>query len=560
MTWIDVDAAGRDLLTGLVDSPWGQVSPSPYETGRLVTTAPWLAGHPARIDYLVGGQRPDGGWGGPEGYALVPTLSATDALLAVATDPGIAAGVDPGPAAAAAHRGLSHLRRWLDRATGSLLPDMPAIELIVPALVESINARLAAADRPTGRRDEPRFAGGSAAALRLPVGLSPEWSGAVRALVAAGGPIDTKLAHALEVAGPAARGSQTVQPATTGSIGASAAATAAWLGPNQPAADHPARRFLETAAQHTGGPVPCALPITAFERAWVLGTLCRGDLMPGVPAEIMAGLRAAGESATPTSPGLPPDADTTSATLFALAVLGRPGRFETLIPFETSTHFSTWPGERGMSSSVNAHVLEAVGATVDTGAPVSARQLLILDTLSYWLVDQQQADGYWVDRWHASPYYATMSCAVALSQYGRPTCARAIRRAVVWILANQRHDGSWGRWGGTVEETAYALQTLLLTSAVPPHQVDEAVHRGHAYLLAAGSDLVHLSAGRGASSRRGRSDTDPVTFPTPELPALWHDKDLYLPHAVVRAAVLVALHLAQSRRVAPVVRQGPRSA
>jgi hypothetical protein len=29
-------------------------------------------------------------------------------------------------------------------------------------------------------------------------------------------------------------------------------------------------------------------------------------------------------------------------------------------------------------------------------------------------------------------------------------------------------------------------------------------------------------------------------------PALWHDKDLYLPLAVVRAAVLAALHLAQS--------------
>ncbi|MFD0852887.1 hypothetical protein ACFQ07_11655, partial [Actinomadura adrarensis] len=34
----------------------------------------------------------------------------------------------------------------------------------------------------------------------------------------------------------------------------------------------------------------------------------------------------------------------------------------------------------------------------------------------------------------------------------------------------------------------------------------------------------------------------------PDGPPLWHDKDLYLPSAIVRAYVLAAIHLAQEGR------------
>src|SRR5205814_1748241 len=72
----------QELLDGLVAEPAGQVSPSVYETGRVVALAPWLTGHVMRVVYLVTTQRPDGRWGpADDGYALVPTLSATDALL-----------------------------------------------------------------------------------------------------------------------------------------------------------------------------------------------------------------------------------------------------------------------------------------------------------------------------------------------------------------------------------------------------------------------------------------------------------------------------------------------
>ncbi|MFD0850660.1 prenyltransferase/squalene oxidase repeat-containing protein, partial [Actinomadura adrarensis] len=85
--------------------------------------------------------------------------------------------------------------------------------------------------------------------------------------------------------------------------------------------------------------------------------------------------------------------------------------------------------------------------------------------MSAWLADRQQADGSWADRWHASPFYATTAATLALHSFGTPRGRHAahVDRAVRWVLATQHGDGSWGRWGGTAEETAYALHILLLT-------------------------------------------------------------------------------------------------
>jgi short subunit dehydrogenase-like uncharacterized protein len=134
----------------------------------------------------------------------------------------------------------------------------------------------------------------------------------------------------------------------------------------------------------------------------------------------------------------------------------------------------------------------------------------------------QRDDGSWFDRWHASPYYATVCCALALDRFGGADARPAVFAAVRWLLATQRDDGSWGRWQGTTEETAYALLVLRLTRSAPEDPRAEAVARGYAYL-----------APRAAE---GAGEHDAVR--------LWHDKDLYRPTAIVRAAVLAALHLA----------------
>ncbi|WP_225853886.1 prenyltransferase/squalene oxidase repeat-containing protein [Micromonospora sp. AMSO31t] len=480
----------RELVEAMVDNPAGQTSASVYETGRLVALAPWLPGHDVRVSWLLDRQRTDGGWGGPGGYALVPTLSATEALLTMLRRHGPAA-----PLAGAAHRGLAFLAGALDAGAP---PDLPATDLIVPALREAVDRHLA--QTPAGLADW------SGARLPLPAGLDPGRLTRVRGLLASGRPVPEKLAHALEVAGDGACRAAGVRPTEAGAVGASPAATAAWLGRPEPG---PALDYLRAVGGR--GPVPCASPITVFERAWVLGILARAGVPLTVPGSLVAELRAAvGASGAATGPGLPADADTTSVTLYALARLGRPLDVSRLDAYDTGRHFCTWPGEDGASVTTNAHVLDALGQ--HPGHPGVAATV---DRVAGWLVERQEPDGRWGDRWHASAYYATYCVLLALAEHATgPGVRAAVERGVGWLLDTQRADGSWGRWGGTAEETAYAV--LALSGAARPEDtgVDAALARGRRRL----SEWDGRAAG----------------------PPLWHDKDLYRPTLIVRAAVLAA--------------------
>ncbi len=504
---IDVASAADELVRGLMLQPWGQVSPSVYETGRLVTLAPWLVGHRDRVAYLIGTQRPDGAWGALDGYALVPTLSATEALLS-AHIRGDDCGLGPEALMESAGRGLRALSRLLADAAAVRLPDTPAVEIIVTSLVALINAHLDALPEAGIER------------LPLPAGLSEAPLTMIKGRLESGKTLPDKLMHALEVAGRAAAGAPAVCPTAAGTIGASPAATAAWLAAGDPPdPGDPARSHLEAVALRYGGPVPVGLPITVFERGWVLSWLARARIPIDVPPEMLVDLRAAiGPVGTPAGAGLPADADTTSVALYALSLHGVPYEPESLWAFETPTHFCTWQGEEGASVSVNAHVLDAFGHFSRKRPNRAEGYAAAVGKAAAWLRERQWADGSWDDRWHASPYYATASCALALGEFGGAESRAAVRRAVRWILDTQREDGSWGRWGGTAEETAYAMQLLLLVGGDEP--VAEAAARGYRYL-------------------RGTADPG-------EGPPMWHDKDLYVPLAVVRAAVLAALHLAQS--------------
>ncbi|MCO6010670.1 hypothetical protein NE236_37505 [Actinoallomurus purpureus] len=503
------------LIAGLVAEPWGQVSASVYETGRLVTLAPWLTGHADRVRHLLRTQRADGGWGAVEpGYALVPTLSATEALLGEAHRGG--ATVD------AAAAGLRRLFRWSrggESLTAADLPDLPAIELIVPSLIASINTHLSAGviSWPETERLNP------------PRGLTGTALTSIRAALASGQALPQKLLHVLEAVGDSARRHPAVRPEVTGAIGASPAATAAWLG------DRPwdttgsvARRFLETVAGRNGGPVPCGLPITVFERAWVLSGLARAGVPFDPPHGLVAELSAAvGPAGTAAAAGLPVDADTTAGALYALALVGVSRPPDPLWTFETESHFSTWPGEDGVSVTTNAHVLQAFGQYRGHGCTgPAARYAATIAKVSAWLRDRQRSDGSWWDRWHASPYYATFCCVLALHDFGGPESTDAVDRAVRWVLATQRADGSWGRWTGTAEETAYALQILLLTRDRGP-----------------GTE-PRLDAARLWAAVRGRDHLRRCPA-GPDDPPLWHDKDLYLPVSIVRSATLAALHLSE---------------
>ncbi|SEF87874.1 Squalene-hopene cyclase C-terminal domain-containing protein [Thermomonospora echinospora] len=520
----DPATTARRLVAGLTADPLGRISPSVYETARLVTLAPWLTGHSGRVFHLLAAQRADGHWvSAVPGYTVAPTLSATEALLGLLRAPGPwPPGVTRDQVAGAADRGLRALLPLLDGERSFPLPDMPAIEHLSPALIELVNGHL---DVLEPWRDGPR--------LRPSPQMSTGTAAVVRDMLRRGEPLPGKMLHALELAGPAARAAASVTPEPTGSIGASPASVAAWLGDRDPGPGGRARRFLESVTARHRGPVPSVVPITVFERAWTVSWLARSGVPLHPPPELAAFLRASlGPAGTGGGSGLPSDADTSSGVLYALSLLGIPHPPDFLWQYETDTHFCTWQGENGLSVGTNSHALEAFGSYLHgleasgTGVHRSAtaeqvgRYAATIRKISAWLCEQQQADGSWSDRWHASPYYGTACAAPALAEFGGPESAAAVDRAVAWVLATQRPDGSWGLWEGTAEETAYAVRILLLSRASDARAV-EAARRGGAYLRAV-----------------TRADGTMMSFPP-----LWHDKDLYTPLTIVQAAVLAALHL-----------------
>ncbi|NKZ02615.1 hypothetical protein HGB48_02420 [Actinomadura latina] len=550
---VDIIVSAQKIVDDLTERPWGSSSPSVYETGRLVSLVPWLTGHGERLRFLLAEQRPDGGWGLPDdGYALVPTLSATEALLsALGASPSRVEppGVSVADVARAAGRGMVLLSRWLAPGRVLDLPDMPAIEHIVPYLIERINVRLDARAMSwipgLGHWTAPDRR------LRAPAGMTGELLPVVREVLERGDPIPEKLLHALEIAGDSARGTGSVVPGPSGTVGASPAATAAWLGHEPDPRNGTrarARRYLEAGVAQYRGPVPVATPITEFERGWVLSWLTRAGIPVKAPPRLTAELRAAlGSAGTGGGEGLPPDADTSSGVLYALSLLGSPCAPDLLLQYELDTHFCTWQGENGRSVTTNAHVLEAFGHFLETtgGGTAAHRYSAPMFKITSWLCERQEADGSWRDRWHASPYYATCCAALALQRYGSGSGhAGCVDRAVRWVLGSQRADGGWGRWDGTIEETAYAVHILLLAgSAREPlwNECLRAAFRGGAFIRSA------LTAG-GTADAADTPQTIGQMLTNFNNPPLWHDKDTYLPATIVSAVTFAALALLQEYR------------
>jgi hypothetical protein len=488
--------------------PHGMFSPSVYETGRLVRYAPSLRGHAQRVRFLLHEQRGDGRWGGHDEYALVPTLSATEALLSVLGSPGGENGsaIRRDELISSVGRGLHALFGRLNTGEQSPLPDTVGVEILVPGLIAEINGYLA--PEPPSGLEEWR-----GRRLAHHSGTNDHLLNGLRAALIQGHALP-KLLHSLEVFGDAAQGAPFIEP-VEGGVGCSPAATAVWLGDAvMGTRGHPSVRYLEVVQARGGGPVPVGAPLPVFERAWVLSTLAAVRLVPPVQHDLVRSLHAAfGEFGVAAGSGLPPDADDTATALTALARLGSPRSPDCLWAYlEPDGHFACFFDERTASSTTNAHVLQALGACL---RPCS-RHVPAMRRLTAWLCDIQEADGSWRDKWHASAYYATACCALALAEHGGDRAGDPLRKAVRWILSTQRPDGSWGRWAGTCEETAYAVQVLSRSQGAND-LIDRAVAKGCLRLL--------------------RGDSDPH-------PALWHDKDLYTPVRIVRAERLAALHLA----------------
>ncbi|MFH8618846.1 prenyltransferase/squalene oxidase repeat-containing protein [Streptomyces sp. NPDC017979] len=520
-----VSAAAR-LLASVDGDPWGRTSPTVYETARVHAWAPHLPGRDRRVTWLLDQQQAGGLWGdGPSAYQVLPTLAAVAALLAQLDRQREAGHQTTGrsrPAGRLADAVAAGVNALYGLPQHDPLPDTAAVELLVPGLITEVNDRLDAMEPEAvhpalapvlhGRRltavhglpalPRHRLAERLARFPRLPV----------------------KLHHCFEALAP------TCPPGLVPAcpdhlLGSSSAATAAWLtaataAPGAPDLD----LLLRSTAARYGGLFPETARITVFERLWVLTALHRAGLLAGrepLARRWVSALAAPG--GVPGVPGFEPDADDTAVTLHLAAALGVPYGPEVLAPFRTGDHFACYLGEDTGSVSTNAHVLLALGTWARHRPDSATDHRNTSAPLGRWLLERQHGDGHWSDKWHASPFYATAKVTAALSRHGGPEAADALRSAARWVRETQRADGSWGIWGGTAEETAYAAQ-ILLDAPEPP---TEALRRAHAHLTS-------------------RADDDGPP------PALWHDKTVFAPGAIVRAEVLSTLHRLDRRLPAPV--------
>ncbi|MDY0018855.1 MAG: prenyltransferase/squalene oxidase repeat-containing protein [Anaerolineae bacterium] len=326
--------------------------------------------------------------------------------------------------------------------------------------------------------------------------------------------------HSLEFLGNTGDADKLQQAlAVNGSLGNSPATTAYYL--LLGGKDRRALEYLETVQRHTGH-VTIVYPFRTFEMTWVLNNLVFSGLSVTdlVGDEVWEALETEMETSGVGADrefGIP-DGDTTSVCIRLLIEAGHhvdPVILEQFEDKEKQT-FRTYHYERNASVSTNVHALEALRLMPDY-----PNQKEVIENITLMLLNKRTFKMYWTDKWHTSPYYTTAHALVGLLKEGAYVIS-ACQYTLDWLLHTQRPDGSWGFFeSGTTEETAYVLTALLHYYQYKPIDPD-ILHRGAAYL------------------ERSYKQADETSYP-----ALWIEKCLYIPHDIVRSAILSALILYQ---------------
>jgi halimadienyl-diphosphate synthase len=490
-------AATRQLLASLQQ---GAISAAAYDTAFVArlrdVNDPNAIAYPQTLGWLLRSQNPDGSFGTTLPIPKDKLVSTLSALVALADLP-------PNLQDGAAHRARVKALRFVHEDTGNWQtgPDLAGFELVLPAMLDAAKLR----ELPLPYE---RFMGISAQRDAKIGHIPPRLVYNVA----------TPLLHSIEYLGnrldiEAAR----KQLSPNGSFANSPSATAYFLLKTR---DEQANEYIAMLLRNRGdGSLPTVAPFEVFEIAWVLYNLARADLRPAEAQPLVRYLAQAltDDGVGVSMEGLRPDSDDTALTLSVLHRYGFPISAGPLRPFEGVNFFFTFPLERDASVTANAHVLEVLQA-----APPFPRQHVIQQKVLKYLRDARVDGDHWVDKWHGSPFYATAHAVFALTASAPDLCMPAFK----WFSKSQREDGSWGWFNqGTAEETAYAVQALMLAPAEFRAEIKEQLRRAAAYL--------------------NETEGEPV------IP-MWVGKTLYGPIQVVRSAVLSAqILLARSEHARP---------
>lgn len=273
-------------------------------------------------------------------------------------------------------------------------------------------------------------------------------------------------------------------------------------------------QYLKSAVRSGG--VPNVAQFDIFERAWVLWNIaiaCNNeyhdlyqphlDLLEahwspdrGIGWSTMSSLC---------------DADDSGLVYEVMASLNRPMNIDPLYTYERSDYFQCYKFEQNPSISANIHVL---GALVAKG---SVYHSSAIEKIKNFLIREQNPEGFWLDKWHASPFYPTAHAVITCLNF-HPR-QEFVTNAIRWLIESQRPAGNWGIYGGSQEETAYALQALVLAHMAGVTVDKKILQRG----------LTSLEE----------------SYHEKQYPALWIGKCLYAPDLVIRSAILSAIVLAR---------------
>ncbi len=479
----------------------GRMSNTAYDTawvarlGEVRTTLSdralgWVSEH----------QLEDGSWGAEHTFYYHDRVNCTLAAMIALTHRGRRANdrrqID---------RGMQALERITAGATQGLMADpngsTVGFEMIAPTLVveaESLGILHRQGERILGRLARKRAAKLAALAGRR---VSRE----------------VTVAHSAEMAGVDGQSLLDVDnlQEMNGSVGHSPSATA-YFALQVRRQDERALSYLQSVVKDDGG-APNVAPFDVFEPAWVLWNLA----LPGLPSAAALKLcqphldalqqawipgRGVGIAAGYT----PKDGDDTGLVYEVLAKYGRSVDLESVLAYEMAGYFRCFDLEADPSISANIHILGALRQAGYTGRHASVQKILS------FLRQTRTPQGFWFDKWHASPYYATSHAVIA--------CAgcddELVRPAVDWLLSTQNTEGSWGFYQPTAEESAYALQALGVWRR-NGRQVPQAAFRMGARWL---------------------EDHDGQPYPP-----LWIGKALYSPELVIESAIACALAMAEQK-------------
>lgn len=477
----------------------GLMTSTAYDTSwiaRLQYVAPDLANN--ALHWIAENQLSDGSWGAKAPLYYHDRVICTLAAMTVLTRRGRRAADRT-----QIENGLKALEQITSHATRALREDPNGatigFEMIVPSLVaeaEQLGIIKQQGDRILGRLKHLRQA-------KMEKLHGRKISRAFTA------------AFSSEMAGVDGRGILDVDnlQEANGSVGYGPSATAYFASLIKPG-DAQAIAYLRKWIKENGG-APNVAPFDVFEPAWVLWNLA---LIPNLDQETLELCKPhldtlekhwnPKEGISHAIGYTPKDSDDSALVFELLSKFGRKVDIQGVLGYEETDYFRCFALEANPSISANIHVLGALKAAGYEKEHPSVQKILA------FLHSKRAHNGALFDKWHASPYYATSHAIILARTYDQKLCQDGIN----WIVNTQRGNGSWGFYGSTAEETAYALQALSVWSTTQGNIPAETITRGRTWL---------------------EENTESPYHP------LWIGKALYCPELVVRATILSALLLSQ---------------